>query len=342
MARWDRRDFLKFSAMMAGAGMLRPLWAAMKYDRDGVLDLFRLYAAETDARVKAGIEANRKSPLLVTFRGPNGKICENVHVQVRQTAHAFKYGADLFMLDEIGDDPAKNDAYKELFAGAFNLATCPFYWSDLEPEQGKPRFAKDSPKIYRRPPPDLCVEWCEAHGIEPKAHCLNYPAFEPAWAKGSIDLEKHLLEKRFRELAERYAARIPMWEVTNETLFWGPTQHRNSVFFGKRDFVEWSFKTAAKHFPSNKLVINEAATNVIDCYRATRSAYYMQIENALMKGCRIDGIGIQAHAVWGTNMKRVASQARFEYNPEHMFRIMDTYAQLERPLQITELTIPAY
>ena len=157
-----------------------------------------------------------------------------------------------------------------------------------------------------------------------------------------MEREKALLEKRFAELAARYAKRIPMWEVTNETLFWGPAQHRNSVFFGKRDFVEWSFKTAAKYFPSNKLVINEAAPNVIDCYRATRSAYYMQIENALMKGCRIDGIGIQAHAVWGTNMKRVASQARFEYNPEHMFRIMDTYAQLERPLQITELTIPAY
>ena len=60
-----------------------------------------------------------------------------------------------------------------------------------------------------------------------------------------------------------------MWEVTNETLFWGPAQHRNSVFFGKRDFVEWSFKTAAKYFPSNKLVINEAAPNVIDCYGIT-------------------------------------------------------------------------
>ena len=44
-----RRDFLRLSALAAGAGMLEPLWAAMKYDRDGVLDLFRLSAAETDA-----------------------------------------------------------------------------------------------------------------------------------------------------------------------------------------------------------------------------------------------------------------------------------------------------
>ncbi len=29
--------------------------------------------------------------------------------------------------------------------------------------------------------------------------------------------------------------------------------------------------------------------------------------DALLKGCRIDGVGFQAHAVWGANMKHVAS-----------------------------------
>ena len=174
MAQWNRRDFLNFSVMMAGAGMLSPLWAAMKYDRKGVLDLFRLYAAETDARVRAGIEANRKGTLKILFKDGNGKPCETTHVKIRQKKHDFKYGANLFMLDEIVDSAEKNEMYKERFAAAFNLATLPFYWRDLEPEEGKPRYAKGSPRIYRRPAPDLCVEWCEAHGIEPKAHCLNY------------------------------------------------------------------------------------------------------------------------------------------------------------------------
>ena len=315
-----RRDFLRNAVMLAGAGVTAPLMAAMKYDRDAVMRYFRQHAAMAESRVAEGIEASRKADATLVFKDAQGRPCETVHAKVRQKRHDFK----------------------SRFAAAFNLATLPFYWKSVEPERGKTRYAKDAPYIYRRPPIDLCLEFCEAHGIEPKAHCLNYADWQPAWARGTVEREKALLEKRFAELAARYAKRIPMWEVTNETLFWGPTQHRNSVFFGKRDFVEWSFKTAAKYFPSNKLVINEAAPNVIDCYRATRSAYYMQIENALMKGCRIDGIGIQAHAVWGTNMKRVASQARFEYNPEHMFRIMDTYAQLGKPLQITELTIPAY
>ena len=320
MARWDRRDFLKFSAMMAGAGMLRPLWAAMKYDRKGVLDLFHLYAAETDARVKAGIEANRKGTLKILFKDENGKPCETTHVQIRQL-------------------------YKERFAAAFNLATLPIYWRDLEPEQGKPRYAKDSPRIYRRPTPDLCLEWCEAHGIEPKAHCLNYVSkfAHPEWAtKDGVAREKMFLEKRFRELAERYAHRIPMWEVTNETLIWQDSRLGISEFFEQEDLVEWSFKTAEKYFPANKLVINEAQGYVWQQPYGSRNPFYMQVENALLKGCRIDGVGFQAHSFWGSDMKNVRTKAKLQYDPQTLFSMLDTFAKLGKPLQITEMTIPAY
>ena len=224
-----RRSFLAAAGAYGAMGAFGPsLWAAMKYDRDAVLKRFRLHSADTDARVKAGIEANRKGPMLFTFKDTAGKTLENVHVKVVQKTHDFKYGADIFMLDEIGDSKEKNEAYKEHFAAAFNLATVPFYWKDLEPEEGKTRYAKGSPKIYRRPPPDLCIEWCEAHGIEPKAHCLNYASQSPDWVRGDIQKEKYLLEKRFRELAERYAKRVPMWEVTNET-FWGK-DHQEANF----------------------------------------------------------------------------------------------------------------
>ena len=192
----------------------------MKYDPKSVLARFRSAAAATDARVKAGIEENRQGTMTLSFKDSEGRPCENVHVVLQQKSHRFKYGANLFMLDEIPDDAEKNEIYKARFAEAFNLATLPFYWKDLEPERGKPRYAKDSPRVYRRPSPDLCVEWCESNGIEPKAHCLNYPADYtcPDWAKGEVQKEKAFLEKHFRELAERYAGRIPMWEVTNELL----------------------------------------------------------------------------------------------------------------------------
>lgn len=335
-----RREFLWNSVMLAAAcGMPGALSAAMKYDRDGVLRLFRLMAEETNARVEAGIELNRKGPMLFTFKDKDGKILENVHLKVTQKTHDFKYGADLFMLDEIVDSKEKNEAYKEHFAAAFNLATVPFYWQDLEPEQGKPRYAKNSPKIYRRPPPDLCIDWCERNGIEPKCHILNYANVTPEWAKGDIFKEKSLLEKRMRELAERYARRIRMWEVTNET-FWG-TNFRGSNFYQQDDFIEWSFKTAEKYFPANELIINEWA-GVWSGYQRDRSRYYMQIERALLKGARIDGVGMQFHMFHQGSAEDVVRKTRDFYDPMRLFDVMDTYAKLGRPLQITEITIPAY
>ena len=317
---------------------------SMFYDIESVLGLFRRHAAETDARVRAGIEANRKGSATLLFKGPDGRPCETTHVELRQTSHDFKFGANLFMLDEILDSAEKNELYKDRFADAFNLATLPFYWGGLEPEEGRTRYGKDSPRVYRRPTPDLCLEWCEAHGIEPKAHCLNYTAgaASPGWLRGDVAREKRLLERRFRELAERYARRVPTWEVTNETLLWQPNRLRLSEFFAEPDLVEWSFRTAERFFPANRLLINESQDRIWQEYRGTRSAYWLQIENALLKGCRIDGIGMQAHSFWGTDKDEIARKAAVQYDPRLIFDALDTFALLGRPIQITEITIPCY
>ena len=314
------------------------------YDPDTVLQHFRRHAAETDARVRAGVEENRKASATLLFEDAEGRPCETTHVEVRQKSHDFKYGANLFMLGEFPDGAEKNALYEERFSAAFNLATLPFYWCGVEPEEGKLRYAKDSPPLYRRPTPDLCLEWCEAHGIEPKAHCLNYTGgcATPEWLHGDVAREKRLLEKRFRELAERYAHRIPMWEVTNETLLWIPSRLALSEFFAEPDLVEWSFKTAETHFPANRLIINETQDRIWEEFRGTRSCYYLQIENALLKGCRIDGVGMQAHSFWGTDKENIARKARYQYDPRLIFDVLDTFALLGRPIQITEITIPAY
>lgn len=339
-----RRMFLGGMAAMGCAALpVNRLWAAMKYDRNGVLDLFRLRRDDTDARVKAGIEANRKGSLLFSFVDAAGKPLEHVHVKLRQVSHDFKYGANLFMLGEF-KSAELNKAYEELFAGAFNLATIPFYWTGTEPERGKTRYARNSPPLYRRPPPDLCLEWCEAHGIMPKAHILNYGAVTPEWAIGEIYSEKVLLEKRYRELAERYADRIKMWEVTNETL-WGKPYSKSpttSNFYAADDFVEWSFKLAEKHFPANELIINEAHCRIWNTpwFNRNRSPYYMQIERAIAKGARVDAVGLQFHMFHAC--EDAVEQSREFYDPERLFDVMDTYAKFGLPLQITELTIPAY
>ena len=289
-------------------------------------------------RIAGGIEANRKGFAFVKLTDENGEPVKNAEVKITQKTHDFKYGANLFMLDEI-QDTEKNEQYKRFFTDAFNLATLPFYWNTLEPEMGKPRYAKESPKIYRRPAPDLCLEFCEKNGIEAKAHCLNYAALMPEWAKGTVTWEKQCLEKRFRELAERYSMRIPMWEVTNET-YWGG---QLSTLYTQDDLVEWSFALAEKFFPANKLIINEAHSRVWShewFFHHNRSPYYMEIERALLKGSRIDSIGMQFHMFH--RRENELQQTAVYYDPEQLYDVMDIYARLGKPLQITEITIPAY
>ena len=99
------------------------------------------------------------------------------------------------MLDEF-DNEAYNAEYRHFFKEYFNLATVPFYWDTLEPTEGKPRYAKDSEKVYRRPAPDLCMEYCEQNGVTPKLHCLYYDKMTPSWL---TDRSEEEIEAKYRE-----------------------------------------------------------------------------------------------------------------------------------------------
>lgn len=308
--------------------------------RDDIFVNFNKYKEETEERVKNGIELNRKGFANIKLVDKNGKPVAGKKIKAEQKKHEFLHGSNIFMLDEL-ESEEKNEKYKEAFKDAFNEATLPFYWSDLEPVQGKPRFEKDSPKVYRRPAPDLCLEYCEKYGITPKAHCLTYFNFQPDWvSKTDIRDMKQKLEIRYKALAERYADRINGWEVINELFCTQPPWSKNA-FFVSDDVLDWNFKLAEKYFPSNELIINEASQVWKWWHFAyTRSGYYQMIKNGLDKGLRIDTIGMQYHVFdRAPNEKNNVTDM---YNPKALFSVLDTYEKLGKPLQVTEITIPAY
>ncbi|MBE6726467.1 MAG: hypothetical protein E7576_14950 [Ruminococcaceae bacterium] len=302
--------------------------------RETALKYFREQKDSIRARAESGIEQYRKrdAEIKIVSEDP---LPDDVTVTAEQKTHEFRFGANLFMLDEF-ETEEKNALYREKFPEVFNLATVPFYWSDLEPEEGHPRFSKDSPRVYRRPAPDLCVEYCRERGIEPKCHCLNYDSFLPPWLENAtVDEHKRKLEKRFREIAERYARDIPSFEVTNETL-----QRGKSAFFYEPDFLEWSWRLADRYFPANRLVINDYNVWFPETYN-NRHAYYMQIERLMQNGIRhIDSVGMQFHSFFPLSSEPAMAAAR--YNPETLLKLMDTYAPLGLAEQVTEMTVPAY
>ena len=316
---------------------LKEIWLKSAKDRP---DLMK--------RAEEGIEQNRKGNCRLLVTDKEGNPLKNTEVSVNQISHDFKFGAHIFMLDEFKSEE-DNKKFRDMFADYFNLATIPFYWNTLEPEEGKPRYDKNSKKIYRRPAPDLCLEYCNEKGIDAKLHCLVYDKFTADWMpKDNMAEMERLYEKRFKEISNRYAGKLMEFEVINETLQiqkWTT----DSVITSKKDLNEWAFGLAEKYFPNETLVINEGGVNIEIADKGIWSNYYMEIENALLKGVRIDKIGLQHHLFTGGSAKteeelekaRKKDYVRFA-DPELNFKMLDTLALFGKPLELTEVTIPTF
>lgn len=322
---------------MVSAKELRDIWLKAANEKP-----------ELQVRIKDGIEQNRKGDFKIRFIDGEGNPLRNVRVTFDQKSHEFKFGAHIFMLDGF-EKAEDNEKFREMFREYFNLATVPFYWDGLEPEEGKPRYDKDSAKVYRRPAPDLCMEYCEENGIDTKLHCLVYDKFTPSWLpKEEMAQMERLYEKRFGEISRRYAGRMVEFEVINETLQ-SPWWTTDSVITSKTDLNEWAFSLAKKYFPHETLVINEGGVNVQLADQGVWSAYYLEIENALLKGLPIDKIGLQHHLFTGATSKTEEAYERNvkgEYlrfaDPELSFKTLDTLGRFGLPLELTEVTIPTF
>lgn len=308
------------------------------------------YDPEINARIERDIEKHRKGYCRIQLVNDQGKPAANTQITISQKKHDFKYGANIFMLDEFDSDEL-NAEYRELFKKYFNLATLPFYWKDIEPEKGKLRYDKSSPKIYRRPASDRCIEYCEENGVTPKLHCLIYEAFTPEWVpKDDEKVMEDLYNERFRQISERYSGRMWEFEVMNELLCSSSWQNK-SVVMDKRDLIKWGFDLARKHFPNEILTINEANSLLDLSKKGFRSPYYLMLENALAHGAKIDRIGVQHHIFAGAT---ALSQEEYEdhilrdeslyglTDPEKILNGLDVLSTLSLPLEITEITVPTF
>lgn len=282
-------------------------------------------------RIERDIEKHRKGDAIIEIVGQDGKPLANAAMEVRQQTHEFLFGGNLFVLDQLAT-PELNGRYERAFTNLFNFATLPFYWGDLEPEQGKPRFAEDSPRIWRRPPPDRLVKWCQANGITPKGHALMYAKnkFMPDWtARSDAEAFRPQGAKHMAEIAQRYGRNIPIWDAVNEEL---PRRvHFKEWHAVPDDYLAWCFEEAGRLFPKDvKLLINDGQ---IQAHYGTYD-YMALVKGLLERGARVEGIGIQFH------VSRDSVLSGKLYPPAHL---QDVYTQLGRlglPLYITEITIP--
>ena len=312
------------------------------------------------------IERHRKADAAVDGLPPGAE------VKVEQLSSQFLFGSNMFNFDQLGSD-AMNAAYRAAFTNLFNAATLAFYWKELEPEEGKPRFvsgprdlpsfwnafdfAHDEPERFvewRRPAPDRPIDFCRANGVAMHGHAMIYVAWSPKWLWTKADTPakaKSYYDAHVAELARRYGDVIPQWDVVNESLNRestkaAPDDADNWYTHGKKgmvlppDFTYSAFKVAEANFPpSVRLAINDAWSMRNDAY----AAFAKKLRD---RGAKIDVIGYQKHIFNPRLLLTVASGYPCLTNSQNwnVRDELDRLAQLDalgKPIHVSEITIPS-
>ena len=287
-------------------------------------------------RIEDGIERNRKSDVLLQIVNPDGCPVAGADVRITQNSHEFLFGCNIFVLGQMKE---RNKPYEDAFLKLFNFATAPFYWDDLEPEQGKPRFAEGSPYIWRRPPPDRVVAFGKKHGLTLKGHPLLWHsrAHNPQWMLKDPNELKRLYRNRFKEIADRYAKDIPIWDGVNESLVCSSDYPLFSA--ENRDYppyVPWAFTEEQRAFrPENLLMINDVTTFNWPANETNR--FYRQCARLLDDGVAIEGIGFQFHFFNRKSLDGYIGGDRCD--PGTLLDTYEMFAKFGLPLWVTEITI---
>ena len=179
------------------------------------------YSPEIDARIQCSTETARKKALRLQLVAPDGTSVERCTVRYKLKRHEFRFGANAFMLNQFtGEESWKNEVYIEKFTELFNQAVVPFYWDAYEPERGKFRQEKGSPYIYRRPPADEVVDFCEKYNLHAKGHPMVWHTLMPDWLPRNRYRLLDEYERHISGLAERYADKIRWFDVYTKDFSW--------------------------------------------------------------------------------------------------------------------------
>ena len=291
-------------------------------------------------RVKSGIELYRKGYASLKFILPDGTPLKNIRFKAEQKSHDFNFGCNIFLLDEF-ETEEKNKIYRDIFPEVFNYAVAPFYWDGLEPEKGKPRYDKNSEKVYRRPAPDLVLEYCKEKNLRVKGHCLVYDSFSPKWLPDEPGLIKEEIKCHMAEVAERYGKTIADWDIVNEALCWthyGKGKEGSTRLFRSEDYVKYPFEVA-KTLPFKRKFINDAF-GIWDNFKFERTHCYLYLKSLLAEGVDFDAVGLQFHQFKPREQEEQYALER--YNPERIYDVLDVFSKLDKPIQISEITIASY
>ncbi len=288
-----------------------------------------------EARAGWDIEKNRVGDFAVRVMRDGQPVQAAVKYELLK--HDFDFGCNIFMLNQY-EDAAQEALYRRQWLNVFNTAVVPLYWEGTEPVQGRLRYdAASGNDVYRRPPVDMVVEFCKEQGLSMKGHPLFWHEFIPRWLPGDWKELLPLIEKRFSEIAARYADVIPVFDAVNEPLrIWDMGyEHASDGYMmvaPPEGYIEDVFCLAEKYFPKNDLILNEAVSGALCEFKGVYGGYYQLLEKLMGKGVRISRVGLQCHTGDAPQFQNV-------FDARRLYGVLDGYAALGRPVVMSEISI---
>lgn len=310
-------------------GLLFSTFSLQAQDYEDVMSeaYWKIWNSDVQASINKNIEQYRKGDAELNI--PSG-----VTVKIEQLSHSFIFGGNIFLFGQL-ETTQQNRQYENTFGALFNSATLPFYWKTLEPEQGKPRYTAGSSYIFRRPPVDPILEFCESNKIMTKGHAIIYGMRRwghPDWMPSDRKEMEFYFEKHIQELALRYKDRIQIWDVVNE-----PVDQANRGIMPD-DYTYKSYKWAMKYFPES-VIFNINDIDFKSGIPYTRR--YVEIAwNMIDRGIRIDNVGAQMHIFNPVEAQKIAEGDNI-LTPAKLTDVVDCLNEVGRPVHVSEVTVCA-
>lgn len=296
--------------------------------------LFRSVSDTVRDRISDGIEQNRKRNMILQFRDPAGNPL-SIHVlELELEQHAFLFGCGAFPFGELSGEA--RSIWETLCPELFSLLVTPIVWGEYEPEKEKYRYAADSPHRFRRPPVDQVLTFAREHGMQVKGHALMTHLSVPCYFPKEKEAARVLTREHYRDLARRYDGAIAFFDGVNEPLSHPATRERAGAFFRDADYEEWNFRAIKAAFHQSRIFANENFHP--DVFHGKNSPFYLLLNRLLEQGVGIDGIGLYYHL--NNTLEELTENFDGFLNPASILERLDCYAAFEKPIHLSELSIP--
>ena len=198
--------------------------------------------------------------------------------------------------------------YNAVVSREFSYLTAEYQmkWNVIEPVRGGRDFG----------PGDAIAGYAAAQGMRLKGHTLLWHGATPSWVDAlTADDLRTAVEQHIRTVVGHYRGRVHAWDVVNEAVADDGGSLRDTVFrqkLGDR-YIADAFRLARETDPGALLFYNDYGG---EGGTAKADRIYMLLQELLLQGVPVDGVGLQMHisatsrpsdAAIAANMRRLAS-----------------------------------